>query len=53
MKNKAILLLTAVAVVTLSFTFVNTSEKSNKSNTPVSSTQGEPVGGFAADEIVK
>jgi hypothetical protein len=53
MKTKALLLVGAVAIVTLSFTFVNSS------NTKTANTQSEvarqeaPIGGFGAEEVVR
>jgi hypothetical protein len=52
MKTKAILFIGAAALVTLSFTFV----KTGKTNSPDQSQaveQSAPIGGFAAEEIVK
>jgi hypothetical protein len=52
MKTKAILLFGAVALVTLSFTFVGGKEpaKINK-NVTTSSNVSEPVGGLFADVV--
>lgn len=55
MKIKNILLVCGVAVLTLSFTFINvSSEKSDNetSKTPATE-QSAPAGGFGAEEIVK
>jgi hypothetical protein len=53
MKTKIILLIGAVALVTLSFTFSNV-EKPIKSSVHVSLTNAStPVGGIIADEVVK
>jgi hypothetical protein len=52
MKTKAILFIGAAALVTLSFTFVKTG-KTNTNKIEPKSEQGAPVGGFAAEEILK
>jgi hypothetical protein len=58
MKTKTIILLGSVALVTLSFTFVTVKKDEAKNPvTPVAvhqqSTSSEPIGGFAADTMVK
>ena len=53
MKTKIFFLMIAVALVTLSFTFVSVSNAPQKS-TPVTSSVGtttEPVGGIFADQV--
>jgi hypothetical protein len=52
MKTKAILFIGAAALVTLSFTFVKTG-KTNVSNRTQAAEQSAPIGGFAAEDIVK
>lgn len=54
MKTKTFLLIGAVALATLSFTFANT----EKSKTTVTASENHiehnaPIGGFGAEEIVK
>jgi hypothetical protein len=57
MKTKTIILLGAVALVTLSFTFA-TVKKEASSNTaattaPQHTATSEPIGGFAAEALMK
>lgn len=55
MKTKITLLIGAVALVTLSFTFANVeSIQQNKPQNVTSDTQVEsPIGGLMSDEVVK
>lgn len=54
MKTKIILLIGAVALVTLSFTFASIDAPLNKDAQKMTSTTvSEPVGGFIADEVAK
>ncbi len=55
MKTKISLILAAVALVTLSFTFVNVSPESSAkpTNTMVNQTSEAPIGGLIEDEVVK
>ena len=56
MKTKTIILLGVAALVTLSFTFAKVNEHSTKASAKHSqsqTSQNEPVGGFAAEELVK
>lgn len=54
MKTKIILLLSAVALVTLSFTFSVVNAPVTKEVQNIGNSNGsEPVGGFVADQIVK
>jgi hypothetical protein len=54
MKTKIILLIGAVALVTLSFTFgVSESPSKHVHQNVTVSADSAPVGGFIADEIVK
>jgi hypothetical protein len=54
MKTKALLLVGTVALVTLSFTFVNTSKgKVTNSQAGKGTVQEAPVGGLAAEEVVR
>ncbi len=54
MKTKALLLVGAVALVTLSFTFVSKgSDKSSLQSAPATIDQSAPVGGTLAGEIVR
>jgi hypothetical protein len=54
MKTKIILLIGAVALVTLSFTFATVNEPLNKESKNIStSIDFEPVGGLFADQVVE
>lgn len=54
MKTKALLLVGAVALVTLSFTFVSaTNSKANKVKSSSAAQQEAPVGGLGAEEVVR
>jgi hypothetical protein len=54
MKTKITVLIGAVALVTLSFTFSSNDSASKKSEQKMtSSSDTAPIGGFIADEIVK
>ncbi len=54
MKAKIIILIGIVALVTLSFTFVQVGTPTPEQGQPVSKMAGsEPVGGFASIEITK
>lgn len=54
MKTKITLLIGAVALVTLSFTFANVDKHAVKSPTELThSNHSAPVGGLIADEVVK
>jgi hypothetical protein len=52
MKTKAILFIGAAALVTLSFTFVKPA-KTDSNKVELKSEQSAPIGGFAAEEIIK
>ena len=52
MKNKILIFIGAVAVLTLSFTFVGIETRNEvEPSTPVA--ESAPIGGFIADEMVK
>lgn len=53
MKTKISLLIGAVAIVTLSFTFVNNSSPTKELVEQTNTSNSAPVGGFVSDEIVK
>lgn len=54
MKTKITLLIGAVALVTLSFTFANVDKRAVKSPTEQThSNHSAPIGGLIADEVVK
>jgi cell division protein FtsL len=55
MKTKIILLLSAVALLTLSFTFVSvkTADKKELQNNITSSATSAPIGGLYVDEVVE
>ena len=57
MKTKTIILLGAVALVTLSFSFATVKKEVPSNTAAAAATQHtatlEPIGGFAAEELVK
>lgn len=53
MKTKITLLISAVALVTLSFTFANIDSPAPKTPEKVAATASEPIGGFMADDVVE
>jgi uncharacterized secreted protein with C-terminal beta-propeller domain len=52
MKTKAILLIAAAAVVTLSFTFSKANKPATKAE-QMSAEQSAPIGGIGADDMVR
>jgi hypothetical protein len=50
MKTKALILVAVTAVVTLSFTFVSTSQNQENTVEKTKESYGEPIGGFTSEE---
>lgn len=53
MKTKTIILIGAAALVTFSFTFANVGKHQTSTPKQAQTSNVEPAGGFAAEEIVK